>query len=80
VKLIDGGVDVALGEGVGLRKFCALSFGVLEVGEEEDLLVGEGGNEVGLVAIDALLASDLTCDRAQAAQVKKWVRGSLEYQ
>jgi hypothetical protein len=49
-----GGFEVALGEGVGLRELRALRFGVLEVGEEEDLLVGEGGNEVGLIAVDAL--------------------------
>jgi hypothetical protein len=27
-----------------------------------------------------VLPSDLRCDRAQAAQVKKWVRESLDYQ
>ena len=51
-----GGFEVALGEGIGLRELCALRFGVLEVGEEEDLLVGEGGNEVGLVAVGCFAA------------------------
>ena len=36
--------------------------------------VGPGRRQAGL------LATDRASDRAQAAQVKKWVRESLEYQ
>jgi hypothetical protein len=38
---VECGFEVALGEGVGLGELCALRFGVLKVGEEKDLAIGE---------------------------------------
>src|ERR1700730_11031420 len=49
-------------------------------GSEVAVLCSVGGSMRVASSHAGALSSNLTCDRAQATQVKKWVRESLDYQ
>src|ERR1700722_7466178 len=48
------GVEVALREGIGLRKLFSQGFGVGQAGVGKDFLVSKSGHEVGLLAVYGL--------------------------